>query len=205
MNIFKNLFYKDKTDKELEEKYLSVLVAMGFSFADAKKTFHDVLKIVKHEAQKQGSNNWPENMGDKLLATESKIENVKTMLAKKRKEGVTDDDIRWWWNLADLEKRLMEKIAESGQYATFEEAVDKGMNPDEAAYEVRKKHPMYGDTEDERHTTGKDRLLPPELINRVANYLLRMSQTNPAGLSDRLKEATSFNAYIREEIVRGNL
>ena len=196
---------KDKTDKELEEKYLSVFVAQGFSLADAKNTFRDVLKIIKQEVQKQGINNWPEKMGDKLLATESKIEDVKTMLSKKRKEGVTDEDIRWWWNLPVLEKKLMEKIAESGQYATFNEVLDKGMGPDEAAYEVRKKHPMYGDPEDERHTTGKDRPLPPELINRVVNYLLRMSRTNPTDLLDKLKKATSFNAFIREEIVRKNL
>jgi len=34
------------------------------------------------------------------------------MLASRRNEGVKDQDVLWWWNMHDLERRMMLKVDE---------------------------------------------------------------------------------------------
>ena len=196
---------KTAIEKELKEKYLPLFVSIYQSISEAKKTFNNALKFIKKESQEQGTCKWPENFGDILLEKESTDDDVRKMLLIKRKEGAKDADIRWWWNINDLERRLMEKIDEMGRYATFNQSMDDGMDEDEAAMIVRKKHPMYGDPNDNLHTSDEDRPLPPELINRVTEYLQKMGQIDPTNLINRIDKSSSFNAFIREEIRDGNL
>jgi len=139
MSIFKKLLYRKTTiEKELEEKYLPLFVSIFQSISEAKKNFRNVIKIIEKESRDQGTHKYPENFGDILLERESTDDNAKKMLSQKRREGVTDADIRRWWNMHDLEKRMLEKIDETGRYATFEQAMDEGLNEDKAANIVRK-------------------------------------------------------------------
>ena len=41
------------------------------------------------------------------------------MLAKKRAEGVRDEDIRWWWSMHDLERRMMIKVDDISRLALY--------------------------------------------------------------------------------------
>jgi len=52
------------------------------------------------------------------------------MLSAKRKEGITDEDIRWAWNMPDLERRLMidETVIYGGKTQRFKNLVKDACN-----------------------------------------------------------------------------
>jgi hypothetical protein len=105
---------------ELEKEYIPIFeMAMGMSHSEAKKTFNDMYNQVAEESKKEGTINLPRNYGDELLAKENSDEKIKKMLAKRRKEGVTDEDIKWWWNMHDYERRMMLKVDELNRIALF--------------------------------------------------------------------------------------
>jgi phage pi2 protein 07 len=86
--------------------------------------------------------------GDIIILQQQTDEKTKLMLEKKRTESVRDEDIRWWWNMHDLERRMMLKVDDLTRGAMFINSLDKGMRDDEAAATVRRYHPMYGNPDD---------------------------------------------------------
>jgi hypothetical protein len=80
-------------EKQLEEYNVSMFITMGMPVSQAKDTVRGLLKLAKEESQKEGTSNLPHNFGDILLEKESTDDNIKSMLAKKRKEGVRNEDI----------------------------------------------------------------------------------------------------------------
>ena len=134
-------------------------------------------------------------------------EKTRTMLSAKRKEGVTDEDIRWAWNMPDLERRLMlkEDDDENSRIALFMHHLDQGHSPEEAAVRVKKFHPMYGDPNDTSKSSGDDRPLPFELKDRINRYIEMRSQQGADSFKTDLEATSSFNALVRLEIRNGNL
>jgi hypothetical protein len=109
---------KSSAESELEELYVNMYVSVkGFSPSEARETIRTFIQQAKEEAQREGTADLPQNFGDELLAIESTDEKVKAMFSNVRKEGVTDEDIRWWWNMPDLERRLMLKDDENSRIA----------------------------------------------------------------------------------------
>jgi polyhydroxyalkanoate synthesis regulator phasin len=96
MGLFSKLFGSSSDiEKQLEELYIPIFQkTMGMSLDQAKKFFQDMFQLVKEESLKEGTENLPQNYGDLLLEAESIDEKTKEMLAKKRREGVRDEDIR---------------------------------------------------------------------------------------------------------------
>ena len=207
MGFLSKLFGESSThETELEEMYVDMYVsAKGFSRSEARKAIRGFIQQAKEEAQKEGTVNLPPNFGDELLARESTDENVKTMLLKSRKEGVTDEDIRWWWNMPDLERRLMLKDDDLSRMAAFMHQVEQGTITEEAAVEVKKFHPMYGDPSDTGKSSGDDRPLPYELKDRINRYIeMRVKQGADSYKAD-LEASSSFNALVRREISNDKL
>ena len=120
-------------ESELEEFYVDMYVsAKGLSPSEARKTIRTFIQQAKEEAQREGSANFPPNYGDVLLSRESTDEKTRATLAAKRKEGVTDEDIRWAWNMLDLERRLMLKDDASSRIAAFMHHREQDMSQEEA-------------------------------------------------------------------------
>lgn len=208
MGLFSILFRSSSNiKKQLEHRYIPMFqMIMGMSSSQAKSTFRDMLKQAKEESLKEGTSNLPQKFGDILLGKESTDEKTKSMLAKKRKEGIKDEDIRWWWNMHDLERRMMLKVDDMCRLAVFIKLrEEEGLNEREAAKRVRKSHPVFGDPDDITHTSGDDRPLPYELKDRINIYVEKRSQTNPEKFKEEIKKSPSFNALIRKEIKRGNI
>ena len=83
-----------------------------------------------------------------LLEREQTDEEVRAAFAPKRAEGVTDEDIAFWWNMHDLERRLICKVDEMNRILLFEKLVHgTGVAEPEAARMVAKRFPIYGDPE----------------------------------------------------------
>ncbi|MDD5435320.1 MAG: hypothetical protein PH343_07825 [Nitrospira sp.] len=200
MGIFSKLFGSLDIDKQLEDQYVPTFQMIGMSLSQAKSTFRDMLKLAKEEAQAEGTLNLPQNLGDILLEKKS------AMLEKRRKEGARDEDIRWWWNRHELDRKMMNTVDNISKLALFKRLMhEEGLDEYEAAKEVRKWFPDYGDPEDTTHTTGDDRPLPFELKDRINIYIQKRSLTDPDQYKKEIEESPSFNALIRKEIRKGNI
>src|SRR5438128_485945 len=102
---FSEMFVGSKSspvEKQLETLTVPMFQMMGQSLTEARESFANLLHEVKEEARNEGTEHLPENHGDILLQKEASDERIKVALAWRRKEGVTDSDIRNWWNQPDL-------------------------------------------------------------------------------------------------------
>ena len=207
MGIFSKLFRSSSDiENQLEALYVPMFqMMMGMSLTQAKSTFRDLIEKAKEESLKEGTSKLPQNFGDVLLEKESTNPHFKSMLAKKRSEGVRDEDIRWWWNMHDLEKRMMVEVDNLSGFALFLKLKEEnGLNEKEVGKRVKKSRPIFGDPDD-AHVTGEDRPLPHELKDRINIYVEKRSQTDPEILKKEIEESSSFNALIRKEIKNGKV
>lgn len=200
------LFSKSAIEKKLEGIYIPMFqTTMGMTPSQAKRHFKDILKQAKASSEMEGTSKLPLNYGDIRLEKESTHDGIRSILTKLRNEGVRDEDIRWWWNMHDLERRMMTAVDEISRLALFTRVIEDGHTPDEAAKEVRKHHPMFGVPDDTTHTSGKDSPLPVELKDRINIYVQERSLTAPEQFKKDIEESSTFNALIREEIEKGNI
>jgi hypothetical protein len=207
MGIFSKLFGSSSDiEKQLEALYVPMFqMMMGMTLTQAKSTFHDLYKQAENEAKNEDSINLPMNLGDILLEKESIDEGIKSMLAKRRKEGVRDEDIRWWMNRHELERKMMTKVDELTGVALLIKLKKDGCSKDEIAMRIKKSRPIYGDPDDTSTSTGDDRPLPFELKDRINIYLEKRSRSDPDSYKKEIENSTSFNALIRKEIKNGKV
>lgn len=162
-----------------------------------------MMKKAKENARAAGRDNLPPNYGDIILEQEKSNPATKATLAKARKEGATDADIRQLWNLHELERQMVLVSDDIKRTGVFVQALQQGMMPEEAAKEVRRMFPMYGDADDTQHTEGDDRPLPLELKDRVNRWVVRMAAVSPEKL--KVPQGKTLNAKIRAEMRAGRL
>lgn len=208
MGIFSKLFGSSSDiNKELEDLYVPMFqMMMGMAPSQAKSTFRDLYKQAEEEAKAEGSLNLPLNLGDILLEKESSEEKTKSMLAKRRNEGVRDEDIRWWMNRHELDRKMMIKIDDMNRLALFIKSREEdGLTKDEAAIRVKKFFPIFGDPNDTSTSTGDDRPLPFELKDRINIYIENRSQLDSEMYKKEIEKTSSFNALIRNEIKKENV
>lgn len=205
MGIFSKLFGSSSDiEKQLEALYVPMFQTMkGMTLTQAKSTFRDMIKKAKEESLKEGTSKFPQNFGDILLEKESTNPHFKSMLTKKRSEGVRDEDIRWWWNMHDLERRMMIEDDNWSGFALFLKLKEDGLSEEEAGKRVKKSRPIFGNPDDTSTSTGEDRPLPFEFKDRMNIYIQKRSQTDIEKLKNEIAESSSFNALIRKEIRKG--
>ena len=163
-------FFSRYTDKEqaLLDLYSHLISMNGIPHSEAKKNAKGLLDQAIEESKKEGTYYFPENLGDIILgnvsasdpAIQQIAESVRQKLPKKREEGVKDDDLRWWWNLNDIERRMMISHDDVAKYAlvvgelrnstesTKENAMEK------AVAKIPRFHPIYGDPTDTSRMKG---------------------------------------------------
>lgn len=215
MGLFNN--YND-TEKQLLEHYVQFFITMGLP--DAKKTAKEMLNKAIDESKEARTYYLPSNFGDIILGNEKaenpNIEKVAEIFRKvlpvKRAEGVKDEDIRWWWNLNDVERRMMLKVDEFHKLTLFIEARKSGKSVEEAGKIMWEAHPMYteGDpnikpAEAPLELKQKDYRLPIELKDRINIYIEERAKDNPEKIKEELKQFSTFNAFVRNEIKAGKI
>jgi len=214
MGLFNFSKYND-IEKAMLDMYSQVLNMSGISSSEAKKLTEDMLDQAIEQSKKEGTYNFPQNLGDIILGeantdnpTIKKVaESIRQKLPRKKEEGVRDEDIRWWWNLNDVERRMMlaqDLAAKSTGMLGF---LESGMasNPEQAVAMVCKIHPVYGDPNDNSQSSGDDRPLPFELKDRINIYIEKRAGKNSDEYKREMELSSSFNAFIRKEIRNGNL
>lgn len=192
---------------EIEKGLLTVYSQMfsDMGFPDAEETTENILDKVIEESKGDGLYDLPINYGDLLLKREKIDDSVRKKFEQKRKEGVTDNDIRWWFNLNDIERRMMLKMDEFHRISSFTHELESGKSEEEADKTVRKYHPVFGDLKDETHGSGDNRPLPLELKDRINIYIEKRFKNDPQQYKIDIENSSTFNALIRKEIREGNI
>lgn len=200
-------------ENELLKQYAVVFEQMALP--NPKKQVKSMLDTCIEESKKENTYYLPQNMGDLILdknliksdsSLNKLVEIFRKELPKKRADGVRDKDIRWWWNLNDIERRMMIAIDDVYALTTFISLRrDQGFDENRAGKETRKSHVIYGHPEDRKNATGNDIPLPYELKDRINIYIEKEFKTNPEKLKSMIKGMSSMNALIRKEIREGKI
>ena len=206
LDWLENLFGggKNREEKQLLKTYTRVLVSSGMSRGEARKQVKQAIEDCKEAGREEGWTETPDDLGDQILKrADEGDEQASRIVEKARKEGATDEDIRRWWNMSDLRRRMIcwaeDTCVRMPMYVT---ATRHGLSEEEATEKVRQYFPVYGDPDDEDEDTGEDRPLPHELRERIERY--RRAHHNEDRRS-KLEGYSSYNALVRDEIRSGNL
>lgn len=198
---FFNFSKYNETEKALLDLYTKVFQKMNI--LDSSNMVENLLDEAIKESKKIIL---PPNAGDKILEKEKSDENTHRVLEKLRQEGVRDEDIRWWWNLNSVERAMMLKVDEFHRLALHIKCrQEDGLSVEQAAEQVRKHHPIFGNPEDTTHTQGDDRPLPEELKDRINIYVEKRFTSDPEKFKEEIEQSSTFNALVRKEIRAGKL
>jgi hypothetical protein len=200
--------YEPESDveRELEKEYVHTLHLMGLPPPEARRAFWQLLSEIKKESLETGAATLPEHFGDRLLERELVDDRVKALLEKKRAEGVTDHDIRWWWNMSHLERALMVKLDQLNRHVLLRQFIEEQeLGPEEAAKKLRTYDPLFGEVDEASTGSPEDRPLPYELKERVSIYVQRRAILDAAALTRDIEDSSSFNHLVRKELKRENL
>jgi hypothetical protein len=189
-------------EKELKEDYIAEFIEFGFEPREAKKAVKMLLKKAWKEYSKLQA---PEMSGDKILEMEKTDEEVKTILAKKRNQGVRDDDLRWWWNMHDLEREMIELSGLFLRNASYRRLIRLGKTEDKAMDRVRKNFVCFSHSARLPSVDNEEPIVPIELTKRIDEYLERRDTDDPEQYRKDLEEMGTLTALVRKEIANGKL
>lgn len=214
MSMFSKWFKHSQSniEKNLEKIYSEMLSQLptGMTFEQARKEVKKAIQLCKEQARKEGTADLPANYGDLLIQTaDSGEQTAKTIVDKARVEGATDEDIREFWNLNDLQRRMViwsENLHRTAMAMSLWKPGLPRNEEEKVAATIRKTFPKYGDPDDTIVTSGDDRPLPHELRGRVDRWRIKIiSEEGEDRIRERINNYSTFNALIREEIRKGNL
>jgi hypothetical protein len=196
-----------EVEKKLETHYVSFFQeSMNMPEEVAHQLFKALADDQKEAARRDGTDKLPENFGEILLEREQTDEHVRAIFLPKRAEGVTDEDIAFWWNMPDLERRLICKVDEMNRQLLFEKLVQgDGATDLEAARMVAKRFPIYGDPNHLVLETEDDRPLPFELKWRINRFISQRTATDAETFHLTVEASTSLNALLRQAMRLGEL
>jgi hypothetical protein len=181
-------------ESELRRIYLPMLEGVGIRGGQARQWMRVARDACRGE---------PELLGQ-LILREQGLPGFGRIVELARADGATDVDIANWYDLHEYEKHLIVKFDELCRMALFLDRLEKGAATPDAAADVRRAHPMYGDLLDTSNTTGDDRPLPYALKGRVNRYIEKQAN-NLAAYRQRRDEYSTFNALVRAEVRQGRL
>ncbi len=196
-----------EAEKRLEPQYVSFFQeSMSMPEEVAREIFKAFVQDLREAAVREGTDRLPESFGDILLEREGTDEQVRGAFLPKRAEGVTDEDIAFWWNMHDLERRMICKVDEMNRILLFDKLVqDSGVTEPEAARLVAKRFPIYGDPNHLVLETEDDRPLPFELKWRVNRYVAQRTAADAEKFHEEVEASTSLNAVLRRAMRQNQL
>lgn len=215
MSIFGTRYNED--EKYLLKVHTELFSSqMGLDEKQAKQIAKALLDDCIKKSKEAGFYDLPMNFGDIVVGLDNLnnskhsgfLDFMKESLSYIKSEGVTDDDIRWWWNMSEVERIMAREIDAISRRETFMHFLEEGLDPPDAALKMKNMFPTYGDDPDgDPQLKGEHRPLPYELKKRVGEWIIKKMKADPTGqdFKKKCEEAGSENAFIRQEIRKGNL
>jgi hypothetical protein len=193
-------------EKQCEELYSNFFVSIGYTEEQAREEVRNVIAECKAKAKKDGWEKLPDKFGDWLLEN-AKLGNILAVkiVEKARRNSAKDEDISNYWNMKEWERRLMIWHDNMFRHAAFNKLEDEGLSEDLAIKKLNKSFPYYGDPDDTTICSGEDRPLPFEIKYRVNSYMEKCGFSNLEEIEAKLRNYSSVNAFIREEMMKGVL
>jgi hypothetical protein len=200
-------------EKILVQQKIEISLLAGFPEIEAKKMAEESVKISIKESKKNDTYNLPNNLGNIFLGEvrndDYKIGILLTEFKKRHKwlmaDGVKDADIKWWWNLNDVERRLILFDDEAQGLSVFITLLKRGETAENAGIERSKTLPWYEDPSEKYDQNNIHRPIPNELHDRVNNYVMRRMKSDHEKFKKDIEESKTLNGLIRNEIKNGNL
>ena len=195
------------------EKALFDIYVQSIPSSDARKMMEDMLNQAIEESKKSGNYFLPKNLGSIIVGevdTEDlRIQKFVHVIRERmpKNEGITLDDIKVWWNLNDVERRMVQvqDLVEKSQAVLGLLESGKASSPEEATAMVCKFLPVYGNPDDNRQSSGDDRPLPFELKDRINIYIGKRAGKGSTEYKEEMESSSSFYALVRKEIRAGKL
>lgn len=171
------------------------------------------------ESQSDGTYDLPLNIGDIILgsslpeapASRAVVELIRPLLPEMRRDGMTDDDLRGYWNQSEVDRRMMilggnvqrtalaTQTLETGSYESVDEAFDA------AGKAVHASFGRFGSTAG-FDPNDPNRPLPLEMVSKVIAYMSEFLEAEgAAGFLEALGRAESYNAFYREHAGGGSV
>jgi len=127
-------------------------IAMGVPRRDARKLVESLYDMAKEEAEHEGTSALPGNFGEIVLGQATTTDpgvakaadHIRGGLEAARADGATDADIRNWWSLPDVERRMRIKVEENATMALFTGRLRKGASKEAAWAAVIRSRAVYG-------------------------------------------------------------
>lgn len=144
--------------------------------------------------------------GDEILKIEKSRENfdLSCVLGEARKHGVTDNDIRKWWNMPDEQHAELMQENDAVRNEAYAQWLEGGCTKEEAISKVRKGFPIY-DVYEPGLIYGEDSNLPYELLPRVNSFISSLTSEELLHFKEESGKASSINAFIRSLIRNGSM
>jgi hypothetical protein len=193
-------------ERRLEKMYVSVYqLIYGMSLGEAREEFARELTWSKEEWARGGDFTAIEWYGSYLVSHRHTDVKIGVFLARIRAEGVRDKDVKWFWDMHNLERILMMRTFTMSVGAFIMSERVQGKSLVEAHVSAKRIHPLYGNPEDLSHAQGEDRPIPVELKDRVDLFVEKRLRGNQEHFRAEMMGSSSFNALIRKEIRAGKI
>ena len=212
MGLF-NFSKYNEIEKALFDLHVHNLSMNGISSSEARKMTENMLDQAIEKSKKSGNYFLPKNLGS-IIVGEADTEDLRIQkfahVIRERmpkNEGITLDDIKMWWNLNDVERRMVQAqdLVEKFQAGLGLLDSGKASSPEEATAMVCKFLPVYGNPDDNSQSSGDDRPLPFELKDRINIYIEKQACKGSTEYKEEMESSSSFNALVRKEIRAGKL
>ncbi len=184
---------KPEIEKLIENRFVTNLKQVGIS----RREIQEAIAQCKSDSKKEVTDNLPLNFGDYLIEHKFDNEKCKIIVEKAKLGGASEDDIKYWWNLDDLERRMIQWEDKMYRFASFLVFKQEGLSEGDAIMKVRKTFPIYGDPTDETNMQGDDRPLPDELHERIKVMTMELP---PIYFQQFSSDYNSMNGFIRSEL-----
>lgn len=196
-------------EAEIKKEFIGTLVNAGMDSNTAKKIVKSIIKAAKSKQREEGTTTLPKDVLNLIMAGQAFHKVPAGYREQLLAEGVTDDDIRWWWTLPDLSRWALFYWEEHNCVAMRLWQMEKGLESEEAAREMTKHLATYRfgvSYEAAPVFIGENKRLPIEIKDRVDKYIenWRLADRGEEFKKEFLRYS-SFNAFVREKMRAGEL
>lgn len=181
-------------DKELVQQKRAQLRAAGLTYFEARSMAREQISSAIETAKARGRyDRGP--LGEWVLSQPQFAPYFESIRARYR---VTDEDIRAWWDLDEVERIVAASDDELSKIEAALSAMNKGLTPAQAGEETWRLFPYYVyEFGTQESSNARDELLPVELKPRIVDYVVSRRSVK--------HDFPTFNAWVRHALEVGDL